>query len=128
MRLRRLGIGHGDRVAIFHDNSLPGLVWFWGVQKAGACTVDVPTLAGRPTIQGVLDEAQPKAIAIDAKQIGKVLEGEDPLRMPPVWLSTDAATEAARTCEAGLHTLADILAVEKPERFDPPGDGDDVAL
>ncbi|MBC8072845.1 MAG: acyl--CoA ligase [Deltaproteobacteria bacterium] len=128
MRLRRLGIGHGDRVAIFHDNSLPGLVWFWGVQKAGACTVDVPTLAGRPTIQGVLDEAQPKAIAVDAKQLGKVLEGDEPLRMPPVWLSTDAAGEAARACEAGLHTLADIVAVEKPERFDPPGDADDVAL
>lgn len=128
MRLRRLGIGHGDRVAVFHDNSLPGLVWFWGVLASGAQSVDVPTLAGRPTIQGVLDEARPKAIAVDAKLLPKVLEGTDPLRMPPVWLSTEAAAEHAQRCDAGLHTLGDILAVEKAEPFTPPGVADDVAM
>ncbi len=127
-RLRRLGIGHGDRVAIFHDNSAPALSWFWGVLKAGAQTVDVPTLAGRPTIQGVLDESRPKAIAVDAKQLPKVLEGDDPLRLPPVWLSTEEAGEHARAAEAGLHTLADIVGSEKAERNDPKGTADDVAM
>ena len=128
MRLRRLGVGPGDRVAIFHDNSLPGLTWFWGVLKSGAQSVDVPTLAGRPTIQGVLDESRPKAIAIDAKQIPKVLDGDDPLRLPPVWLSTEDAAEHARASEAGLHTLADVIGSEKAERTTPQGDADDVAM
>jgi len=126
-RLRRLGIGRGDRVAIFHDNSQPGLEWFWGAQKVGAQTVDVPTLAGRPTIQGVLDEARPKAIALDAKQL-KQLEGDDGLRLPPVWLSSAEAADAAKAQGAALHVLDEVLATETAERVAPAGDEHDVAL
>lgn len=128
-RLRRLGIGPGDRVAMFHDNSLPALVWFWGILKSGAQNVDVPTLAGRPTIQGILDEARPKAIAIDAKQAAALhAAAEEPLKLPPIWLSTDDAREAADAREAGLHTLSDILANERAGAVDPATSEDDVAM
>ena len=126
-RLRKLGVGHGDRVAIFHDNSLPGLVWFWGVQKVGAQTIDVPTLAGKPTIQGVLDEARPKAIAFDAKQL-KQLDGDDGVKLPPLWLSSAEAADAAKERGARLHTLDEILATEQATCDVPAGSADDVAL
>ncbi|HET6583474.1 MAG TPA: class I adenylate-forming enzyme family protein [Nannocystaceae bacterium] len=126
-RLRKLGIGPGDRVAIFHDNSLPGLVWFWGVQKVGAQTIDVPTLAGKPTIQGVLDEARPKAIAFDAKQ-RKQLEGAEPLRLPPSWLASGDVAELAKAHGARLHALDEILATEHATCDVPAGGPDDVAL
>lgn len=136
-RLRRLGIGPGDRVAMFHDNSLPALVWFWGILKSGAQNVDVPTLAGRPTIQGILDEARPKAIAMDAKQVAAHLvasdraggsDGEAPLRVPPIWLCAEESRSAADAREAGLHTLADIAANERVVAVDPEGSADDVAM
>ncbi|MBX7082252.1 MAG: acyl--CoA ligase [Nannocystaceae bacterium] len=128
LRLRRLGIGAGDRVAMFHDNSLPALVWFWGILKSGAQNVDVPTLAGRPTIQGVLDEARPRAIAVDAKQLPKLFEGDDPVRLPPIWLSTAEAEPLAQTRGAGLHVQDEIIAQERGERFEPAGSADDVAM
>ncbi|MBK6916356.1 MAG: acyl--CoA ligase [Deltaproteobacteria bacterium] len=128
LRLRRVGVGAGDRVAMFHDNSLPALVWFWGILKSGAQNVDVPTLAGRATIQGVLDEARPRAIAVDAKQLPKILDGEEPVKLPPIWLSTADAEPFAKAREAGLHVLDDILAHERGERFEPDGDADDVAM
>lgn len=131
-RLRRLGIGPGDRVAMFHDNSLPALVWFWGILKAGAQNVDVPTLAGRPTIQGILDEARPKAIAADAKQVaahfGVATDGEPALKVPPIWLSGEEARGAADAREAGLHTLADIVQNERGAAALPEGSEDDVAM
>lgn len=128
-RLRRLGIGPGDRVAMFHDNSLPALVWFWGILKSGAQNVDVPTLAGRPTIQGILDEARPKAIAIDAKQAAALhAAADEPLRLPQIWLSTDDSRPAADAREAGLHTLTDIVANERAGTSDPGTSQDDVAM
>ncbi len=129
MRLRRLGIGPGDRVAMFHDNSLPALVWFWGILKAGAQNVDVPTLAGRATIQGILDEARPKAIAIDPKQAQGHLEaGDESLRLPPIWLGSDVLADQAQARGAGLHTLAEIIAGERATASDPAVSPDDVAM
>jgi acyl-CoA synthetase (AMP-forming)/AMP-acid ligase II len=120
--LRAHGIGPGDRVAILYDNSLPALLWFWGVLKSGASTVDVPGLAGKATIQGVLDEAQPKAIAIDPKQAAKLAVGDNPLRLPPIVLST------ADTKGLPVHTLESILQ-EPAEPVPAPGvDAHDVAL
>lgn len=126
--LRARGIGPGDRVAILHGNALAGICWFWGVLKAGAQTVDVPTLAGRSTIQGVLDEAMPKAMAVDHKEIAKHLTGEHPLRLPSLVLGTEAAREAAAPHGLEMETLEDILAHEDGARFSPDVAPDDVAM
>jgi long-chain acyl-CoA synthetase len=127
-RLRARGIGPGDRVAILHDNSLPGLCWFWGILKAGAQTVDVPTLAGRPTIQGVLDEAQPRAIAVDAKEMSKHVTGASSLRLPPIVLGTEATRDAAAPHGVAVETLEDIFCNEAAEPFSAEVDADDVAM
>src|SRR5688572_223328 len=41
-RLARIGIGRGDRVALIYENSLAALIYFWGILKSGAETVDLP--------------------------------------------------------------------------------------
>jgi long-chain acyl-CoA synthetase len=116
------GIGPGDRVAILWDNTLPALMWFWGVLKCGASTVDVPGLAGKPTIQGILDEAQCKAIAIDAKQLAKLAVGDDGLSLPSLVLSTEDAKGRP------FESLESILQGPAPSVPQPKIDEDDVAL
>jgi acyl-CoA synthetase (AMP-forming)/AMP-acid ligase II len=127
-RLRSRGIGPGDRVAILYDNSMAALVWFWGILKTGAQTVDVPTLAGRATIQGVLDEARPEAIAADPKQLDKQLEGDAPLRLPERVLTTTAAAQRLHEHAYDCDTLEDIVASEPATPLRPRVDPDDVAM
>lgn len=127
-RLGVLGIGRGDRVALFCDNTLPALVWFWGVVKSGAQNVDIPTLAGRSVIQGILDEARPRAIAFEARQFARFRGGDDSVRLPEIWLSTDEVRAQADAVSAQLHPLADILASEPTDPADPGTGADDVAL
>ena len=61
-RLHRLAIGPGDRVAILHDNSVAAIVFFWGILKSGAQTVDMPTRSGTETLAKILRECHPKAL------------------------------------------------------------------
>lgn len=129
VQLRQQGVGPGDRVAILCGNELPALVFFWGILKAGAQTVDMPTLAGRATMQGILDEAKPKAIVTDAAQVAKhiAVEGEA-LKVPSLLLSTQAGCTAA--AKDGRTTLAfeDIVAQEGPAAVRPEVTPDDVAM
>lgn len=127
-RLRQEGIGAGDRVAIFCDNTLPALIWFWGILKSGAQSVDIPTLAGSPVIQGILDEARPKAIAFEARHLPKLTAGRDALRLPSTWLSADEARPQAGQAGATLHSLSDIETAGPAVAFEPGVDEDDVAL
>jgi len=129
--LHAQGIGPGDRVALLYDNSIAALCWFWGVLKVGAATVDVPGLAGRPTIQAILDEAKPKAICIDPQQFAKHVGIEEPLHLPPLVLSTHealAAKAAVASLERGVELLDDILAQYEPRTVAPDVTEDDVAL
>jgi acyl-CoA synthetase (AMP-forming)/AMP-acid ligase II len=124
------GVGRGDRVAILCDNTLPALCWFWGVLKAGASTVDVPGLAGRDTIQSVLDEAAPKAIAVDPAPCNKHCVGESALSLPSVVLTTDAVAESLAAEGREVVTLSSILSGDAPASA-PTGGGvqpDDPAL
>ncbi|MBL4687084.1 MAG: acyl--CoA ligase [Nannocystaceae bacterium] len=132
--LRQQGVGPGDRVAILCGNEMPALVYFWGVLKAGAQTVDMPTLAGLATMQGILDEAAPKAIVADAAQIAKHIASkrgasdEPRLRIPALLLTTTAGKAAAT--EGGLTAYADdeILAASLPAPPPPNITADDVAM
>lgn len=123
--LRARGVGSGDRVALLYDNSVAALLWFWGVQKIGAASVDVPGLAGRPTIQAILDEAKPKALCIDPMQWAKHVGVEDGLELPPLVFSTK---EAAAKADVVPTTLEEILAHTEVSPVDPGVSEDDVAL
>ena len=131
--LGRLGIGPGRRVAVLYENSLPALIYFWAVLRAGAATVDIPTLAGSAAIAGILDECQPAALAIHPRQLGKL--GPEGLRSAPALLLSTA--DAKADFESGgpaagrtLLALEDVLAREEPlaESAQPPISASDVAL
>ncbi len=125
--LQSQGVGAGDRVALLCDNTLPALCWFWGVLKAGAATVDVPGLAGRATIQAIVDQAAPKAICVDPAPAAKHCAGEEALSLPPIVLTTGAALEHLSAADGALVTLEGLL--EQPGTPQPCGaSSDDPAL
>ncbi|MCA9711298.1 MAG: acyl--CoA ligase, partial [Myxococcales bacterium] len=124
--LHARGIGPGDRVAILSDNSLPSLVYFWGILKAGAQTVDMPTLAGAGTLQCVLDEAAPRGLVIDPKQLQKH-GGAGGLNLPALVLTTEAGQAAADEHGRTVATLEGLLA-EGGAVPDPAVAEDDGAL
>ena len=72
-RLHKLGIGPGSRVAILYDNTLASLVYYWGILKSGAVTIDIPTLAGQATIESVLEESRPDALAVQQRHLKRIV-------------------------------------------------------
>src|SRR5687767_4690636 len=85
-RLLSLGIGPKKRVALLYENSLAGLTYFWGALKAGAETVDIPTLLGTRAINTILEECKPAALAIDPKQALRLKEAG--VSIPQIILGT----------------------------------------
>jgi long-chain acyl-CoA synthetase len=125
--LHARGIGPGDRVAILCDNDLPPVVWFWAILKTGAQTVDMPTLAGKDVLQAVLDEAEPKAIVIDPKQLAK-LGGEGGLRLPALVLTMGEGAKVAEAKGRRVVTLEQLEAEGGGRVPDPAITEDDVAM
>ena len=81
-RLRRLGVGPRDRVALVYENSLDALVYFWGVLKSGAVTVDIPFQAAPKVIRDVLQECKPKVLAIHPKLLPQVVRDDTAAAVP----------------------------------------------
>jgi acyl-CoA synthetase (AMP-forming)/AMP-acid ligase II len=127
-RLSRQGIGPGDRVALIFENAPAALVYFWGVLKSGAQNVDIPSQAGEETILGVLEEAKPKALAIQARPLQKLLQKVEPARLPKMLFSTKDATSIAAEHKLELMTLEEILESERPEEQRPSVSEHDVAM
>jgi long-chain acyl-CoA synthetase len=132
-RLTRLGVGPQRRVAILYENSLAALVFFWGVLRAGAESVDIPHLAGPAAIAGMLEECRPAALAVSPRLLAKL--GADALRWaPPLLLSTaDAALPVDEPAQAqastrSLVTLEEILANDAPIADGPAVTPNDSAL
>ncbi len=118
--LHAQGIGPGDRVAILSDNLSPSLVYFWGILKSGAQNVDVPTLAAKAAMQGILDEAAPKAVVLDPKQHEKHA-AEGGLNLPGLRLGWHDA--------ADVTTLASIEGAHASSPAPSPNvTADDVAM
>lgn len=123
-RLNRLGIGPGARVAILCDNTLAGLVYYWGILRSGAATVDLPTNAGQATIEAALEESQPRALAVEPRHLNRII-AEGWRACPDVLLSTAEAPAAPRR---SLHTLEEIAATSLAEAHLPRPDASSVAM
>jgi acyl-CoA synthetase (AMP-forming)/AMP-acid ligase II len=91
--LRTMSIGPGSRVAIVYENSLAALVYYWGILRSGAATVDISPTAGAAALEA-LAEAQPLALALEPPLLRKMIAGDLP-RLPPIILSTVEATKLA---------------------------------
>jgi long-chain acyl-CoA synthetase len=110
-RLHRLAIGPGDRVAILHDNSVAAIVFFWGILKSGAQTVDMPTLAGAETLANILRECRPKALVTSDKEWNRVM-GEIPDALPCIVFSKNDLLPGCKLGHRSFNLLQDICAEE----------------
>jgi len=125
VRLQKLNIGPGSRVAILHENSLAAVVFFWGIVRSGAEVVDVPCLAGSETITGILAESSPAALVASERQLRRFTPASATC-LPPIVL-TQQATQAL-LFGRDHHSLAEIAASEPVETENAHVPEDDVAL
>jgi long-chain acyl-CoA synthetase len=127
-RLRHLGVGVGDRVAILHENTPPALVFFWGVLQRGAVSVDVPSLASTNAVASILEECRPRVLAVSARQLRRVArEGIGDL-LPDTLLVDEEPVDLAPRPAAHVHELAEIESSEDEDPPSPAVDASEVAM
>lgn len=127
-RLRRLGIGPGDRVAILYENALPAVVFFWGILKSGAQTVDVPALAGAGAIADILRESKSAALVVSERQLQKLASSAMLASLPRVLLTDGSLALGANTRRFAVHSREEICATEKSDSSRPSVHESDVAM
>ncbi len=127
-RLRRLEIGPGDRVAIISDNALASVVYYWGILKAGAESVDIPAVARHEMIEAALNECRPAAAVIGDSQLARLTGKRKTAGLPDITLlATDAATDVGLSAES-VHTLTNICETEPITEVHPSVQETDVAM
>jgi long-chain acyl-CoA synthetase len=125
-RLRRLGVGPGSRVALLHENAVPAVIFFWGVLNSGAQIVDVPCLAGRGTIAGILFESKPAVLIASERQVQRLTTKETLL--PQIVITENTLPLPPRVDGAVNHSLSEILHSESEDYTRPLANERDVAL
>ncbi|MBI1849660.1 MAG: acyl--CoA ligase [Planctomycetes bacterium] len=129
-RLRRLGIGTGDRVAILHENAPAAVVYFWGILKRGAVSVDVPTVASQAAIQSLLAECRPRAIVISQRLLQQIVDSGAGAALPRVVFTDKAPLDspASTFSSMSIHALDEIDATESEDPASPQATESDVAM
>ena len=122
-RLRRLGIGPGHRVAIVSENGPDALVYYWGVLKTGAASVDIPCTAGPNSLMSILEECRPEAIALSFRQHQRLSK-----ERPPFWFPPIVVTNGRQPRGANVEILEEIVASELPDDEVPCAAESDVAM
>jgi len=64
--LARRGVGRGDRVVVYMDNTVEAVVAFWGVLKAGAVVAMVNPLTKWDKLAYILNDCRAAALVTDA--------------------------------------------------------------
>ena len=72
--LVRRGVGRGDRVVVFTDNTVEAVIAFWGVLKANAVVSMVNPLTKADKLAYVLNDCRAAALVTDAHLATAVLE------------------------------------------------------
>ncbi|MCH8822900.1 MAG: acyl--CoA ligase [Planctomycetes bacterium] len=114
-RLNRLEIGPGCRVAIISESTLDSVIYFWGILKAGAESVDIPATAGREMISTALQECKPFAVVVSNQQFINLTSQGSLAGFPDLVFISDKPASDANTTSLGTHTLADICKTESIE-------------
>lgn len=111
-RLRKLSIGPGTRVAILHENSLPSVIFFWGILGSGAQVVDVPTLASVDSVERILEECSPSAVALSPRQHERLTRAK--AKSLPRHVLMDTVSTVSLEGRV-YHSLVEIIASEPSE-------------
>jgi acyl-CoA synthetase (AMP-forming)/AMP-acid ligase II len=117
-QLHRMGVGPGSRVAIIYENSLAALIYYWGVLRTGAATVDISPTAGAAGLEA-LAEARPLALAIQPQLLRKIIAADLP-RLPQIILSTIEAADLAGPLLAAGRLFTPLEAMVEPIASAPP--------
>ncbi len=121
-RLRHHGIGTGHCVAILYENTPAALVYYWGVQKSGAVSVDIPCTMSVEQAVSSLGECEPAAIALSRPQIRRLTAGSPRLKLPSIVL-TDGGGD-----RSSVETLEHIVANESVDSERASAVETDVAM
>lgn len=114
--LGQLGVGKGDRVALYMNGASEFVISRFGVQKLGAIIVPLNTRLSAAEIEHILTECEPKCLIVEAALLGNV---------PERWRSRCVALGPE---EFGLGRYEDLVGEGSDES---PGAGvgaDDVAM
>ncbi|WP_394839212.1 amino acid adenylation domain-containing protein [Pendulispora rubella] len=107
-RLRELGVGPGDRVAIWMDKGARAIAAMQGVLRLGAAYVPIDPLSPSLRAQSIFEDCTVKAVVT---QTAKVLaEGLPALRV-------DDPEEAARLARAPVSPVGDVAHAEDELAF-----------
>jgi acyl-coenzyme A synthetase/AMP-(fatty) acid ligase len=112
--LRRMGIGPSTRVAIVYESSLAALIYYWGVLRSGAATIDIPATGG-PAALEALAEARPRALAIGPQLLRRMTAGGLQWCPEIVLSNRDASDLTAPLVASGRSFHALETLVEKSE-------------
>src|SRR5688572_10293853 len=127
--LIEVGVGRGDRVIVFGDNTAETVVSFWAVLKAGAVISIVNPLTKTDKLRYLIDDCRPAALISDAhlykvwaepsrsRHLKRVivsgrLEDEPAGRVPRLMRWDDALAQGDRTCPPARRSIdIDLAAI-----------------
>lgn len=118
--LAKLGVGVGDRVAIYLPNCAEFVLAFVAIVKLGAIAVPIGTRLSAAEVGYVLADSAPRAAFIHPDTRATfIAAGNTPA------LVIAAATATATAAELSMQAL---VAAHAPGRFDPPVEADDCMI
>jgi amino acid adenylation domain-containing protein len=127
--LIEVGVGRGDRVIVFGDNTAETVVSFWAALKAGAVISIVNPLTKTDKLRYLIDDCRPAALISDAhlykvwaepsrsRHLKRVivsgrLEEEPAGRVPRLMRWDDALAQGDRTCPPARRSIdIDLAAI-----------------
>ena len=119
--LRELGVGRGDRVALFLPNIPAFAVAYLGTQKLGAIAVSLNSLLKRDEVRFILDDSRPKVVVTTAPQRANVPDDELAAR-PAVVIAEGEASGQRSALDALLERGRRIGARGRRRPATPGGD------
>ena len=124
-RLRELGVGRGDRIAMMSRNSPDYVVAWYAALKLGAPFTGVNFTFTRTEIAYQVAHAEAKVLVVEDAFVPKAVESAPELGGVDVWVVSDVSTGEAPD---GWHRFSELVADGAPA--EPEGDvtEDDVAM
>ncbi len=106
-QLAGVGLGRGDRVAIWHGDSVAIHVLFVAVERCGAVVVGIGARAGTREVAAILQSSQPKIVISDPQHSGAARQAADAAEVSLLVLDQEAGVP-----RLNVHATPRALGVE----------------